>query len=86
MHGMRRIGALVLSSLTVVVVASPAAVATGAASPISRLPTSQGTGQVVVGTADGVLRGSVATTSTTSWASAMPSPRRATCAGCRPDR
>jgi carboxylesterase type B len=57
MHGIRRIGALVLSSLTVLVVASPAAVATGAASPISRLPTSQGTGQVVVRTADGVLRG-----------------------------
>jgi carboxylesterase type B len=57
MHGIRRLGALLLSSLTVLAVASPAAVATGSASSPSQLPISQGTGRVVVRTPDGALRG-----------------------------
>jgi len=57
MHGIRRLGALLLSSLTVLAVASPAAVATGSASSPFQLPTSQGTGRVVVRTPDGALRG-----------------------------
>jgi carboxylesterase type B len=57
MHGIRRLGALLLSSLTVLAVVSPAAVATGSASSPFQLPTSQGTGRVVVRTPDGALRG-----------------------------
>ena len=57
MHGIRRLGALLLSSLTVLAVVSPAAVATGSASPASQLPTSHGTKRVVVRTPDGALRG-----------------------------
>jgi carboxylesterase type B len=57
MHGIGRLGALLLSSLTVLAVASPAAVATSLASSPFQLPTSQGTGRVVVRTPDGALRG-----------------------------
>jgi hypothetical protein len=48
MHGIRRLGALLLSSLIVLAVVSPAAAATGWSSPASQLRTSQGTGRVVV--------------------------------------
>jgi carboxylesterase type B len=54
MHGIRRLGALLLSSLTALAVAAPAAVATGSALPVSQ---SQGTGRIVVQTPDGALRG-----------------------------
>ena len=57
MHGIRRLGALLLSSLTVLAVVSPAAGATASDSPASQPPTSQGTGRVVVPTPDGALRG-----------------------------
>ena len=57
MHGIRRLGALLLSVLTVLAVASPAAGATASASALSQPPTSQGAGRVVVHTADGALRG-----------------------------
>ena len=57
MHGIRRLGALLLSFLTVLAVASPAALATGSDSPASQPATSLGTGRVVVPTPDGALRG-----------------------------
>jgi len=57
MHGIRRLGALLLCFLTVLAVVSPAAVATGSALPASQLPTTDGTKRVVVHTPDGALRG-----------------------------
>jgi para-nitrobenzyl esterase len=57
MHGIRRLGALLLSVLTVLAVASPAVGATSSASAVAQPPTSQEAGRVVVRTPDGALRG-----------------------------
>jgi hypothetical protein len=86
MHGIRRLGARLLSSLTVLAVASPAAVATAPASAVSQLPTSQGAGRVVVGTPDGALRGIRDHEVDSFLGIRYAEPPRATCAGCRPSR
>jgi hypothetical protein len=56
-HGISSARHSSLSSLTVLAVVSPAAVATGSASPASQLPTASGSGRVVVHTPDGALGG-----------------------------
>jgi Carboxylesterase family len=86
MHGIRRLGALLLSVLTALAVASPAAGATNSASAASQPSTSQGTGRVVVHTPDGALRGIRGHEVDSFLGIRYAHPPRATCAGCRPSR